>query len=85
VTDTIPKGTKFVRARSIKGVACKSRKNSRTVTCKKTSLAKGKSFSVKLLVRGVRGKTYVNAAKVKSNDLDPAPGNNKSRSTTKIK
>ena len=85
VTDTIPKGTKFVRARSIKGVACKSRKNSRTVTCKKTSLAKGKSFSVKLLVRGVRGKTYVNAAKVKSNDLDPAPGNNKSRSTTKVK
>ena len=83
VTNTIPKGTKFLRARSIRGVACRHR--SRTVTCRKTALAKRKSFSIKILVRGVRGAKYVNQARVKSNDLDPAPGNNKSRSTTKVK
>ncbi|MEA2424770.1 MAG: hypothetical protein QOH13_1180 [Thermoleophilaceae bacterium] len=83
VTDTIPKGTKFVKARSIKGVACKSRK--RTVTCRKTSLAKRKSFKVKIVVRALSGSKYTNTARVKSNDLDPAPGNNKSRSTTKVR
>jgi uncharacterized repeat protein (TIGR01451 family) len=83
VTNTIPKGTKFVGARSIKGVACKHRR--RTVTCKKTALGKRKSFSIKLVVRGMSGTKYVNAARVKSNDLDPAPGNNKSRSTSKVR
>ena len=83
VTDTIPRGTKFVRARSIRGVTCKAR--SRTVTCRKSSLAKRKSFAIRILVSGRRGSTYTNNASVKSNDLDPAPGNNKSRSRTKVK
>jgi uncharacterized repeat protein (TIGR01451 family) len=83
VTNVMPKGAKFVRARSIRSVRCKARR--RTVRCSKSSLAPGKSFSVKILVRAVRGTTYVNTARVKSKDLDPAPGNNKSRSTTKVK
>jgi hypothetical protein len=33
----------------------------------------------------VRGKAYTNSAKVKSNDLDPAPGNNRSKSKTKVR
>jgi uncharacterized repeat protein (TIGR01451 family) len=84
VTDTLPRGTKFVRARrSVKGVTCKVRK--RTVTCRKSSLAKRKSFAIKLLVRSRTGSSYTNSARVKSNDLDPAPGNNKSKSKTKAK
>jgi uncharacterized repeat protein (TIGR01451 family) len=83
VTDTLPRGTQFVRARSIKRVACKTRK--RTVTCRKSSLAKRKSFAIKITVRSRTGSTYTNSARVKSNDLDPAPGNNKSKSTTKAK
>jgi uncharacterized repeat protein (TIGR01451 family) len=84
VTDTLPRGTKFVRARrSVKGVTCKVRK--RTVTCRKSSLAKRKSFAIKLLVRSRTGSSYTNSARVKSNDLDPAPGNNKSKSKTRAK
>jgi uncharacterized repeat protein (TIGR01451 family) len=83
VTDTLPRGTQFVRARSIKGVACKTRK--RTLTCRKSSLAKLKSFAIKITVRSRTGSSYTNSARVKSNDLDPAPGNNKSKSTTKAK
>jgi uncharacterized repeat protein (TIGR01451 family) len=83
VTDTLPRGTKFVRARSIKGVACKTRK--RTVTCRKSSLARRKSFVIKVLVRSRTGSSYTNSARVKSNDLDPAPGNNKSKSRTRAK
>ena len=83
VTDTLPRGTKFVRARSIKGVACKARK--RTVTCRKSSLVKRKSFAIKIVVRSRTRSSYTNIARVKSNDLDPAPGNNKSKSRTKAK
>jgi uncharacterized repeat protein (TIGR01451 family) len=83
VTDTIPKGSQLVRVRSAKGVSCKHRK--RTVTCRKSSLAKGKSFTIKVVVRGMTGKAYANTARVKSNDLDPVPGNNKSRSTTRVR
>jgi hypothetical protein len=36
-------------------------------------------------VRSRRGSTYTNNARVKSNDLDPAPGNNRSRSKTRVK
>ena len=68
-------------ARSVKGVKCKARK--RTVTCRKASVAARKSFKIKLVLRSVSGSLYKNVAKVKSNDLDPAPGNNKA--TTKIK
>jgi uncharacterized repeat protein (TIGR01451 family) len=86
VTDTLPRGTKFVRARarsSVKGVACKTRK--RTVTCRKSSLAKRKWFAITILVRSRTGSSYTNSARVKSNDLDPAPGNNKAKSRTTAK
>jgi uncharacterized repeat protein (TIGR01451 family) len=82
VTDILPKGAKFLRARSIRGVACKTRR--RTVTCRKSSLASGKSFTVRIVLRAVRGKRYVNTARVKSNDLDPVPGNNQARSVTRV-
>jgi uncharacterized repeat protein (TIGR01451 family) len=86
VTDTLPRGTKFVRTRarsSVKGVTCKTRK--RTVTCRKSSLAKRKSFTIRILVRSRTGSSYTNSARVKSTDLDPAPGNNKSKSRTRAK
>lgn len=83
VADTTPKGTQFVRVRSLRGVSCKHRK--RTVTCRKSLLAKGRSFSIRIVVRGTTGKAYANTARVKSNDLDPAPGNNKSRSVTRVR
>jgi uncharacterized repeat protein (TIGR01451 family) len=83
LTDTLPRGTKFVSARSIKGVACKGRK--RTVTCRKATLAGHKSFTVKIVVRSLSGSKYTNTAKVASHDLDPKPGNNKSRSRTRVK
>jgi sugar lactone lactonase YvrE len=83
VTDTIPKGSRLVRVRSVRGVSCKHRK--RTVTCRKSSLAKGQSFNIRIVVRGMFGKAYANTARAKSNDLDPVPGNNKSRSTTRVR
>jgi uncharacterized repeat protein (TIGR01451 family) len=82
LTDSLPKGTKFVRAHSPKGVSCKRRKS--TLTCRKTTVSSRKSFKVSIFLRSVSGKKYVNAAKVKSNDLDPSPGNNKSKATTKV-
>lgn len=83
VTDTLPKGVKFAKASSAKGVKCKRR--GRTITCRKASLAAGKSFIVTLRVLSVSGKAYTNSAKVKSSDLDPKPGNNRSKSKTKVK
>lgn len=83
VTDTLPKGTKFVKARASKGVRCKRRGSK--LTCRKHTLGARKSFVVSLRVRSVRGKAYTNSAKVKSNDLDPVPGNNRSKSKTKVK
>jgi uncharacterized repeat protein (TIGR01451 family) len=83
LTDTLPKGVKFVRAHSAKGVSC--RRHGRTLTCRRASIAARKSFTVSILLKSVSGKTYANSAKVRSTDLDPAPGNNKSRTTTKVK
>ena len=82
VTDKLPRGVKFVSARSAKGVACKARKG--VVTCRKSSLAGGASFTIKIVVRGLSGTAYTNNATVKSNDLDPAPGNNRSKSKTTV-
>jgi uncharacterized repeat protein (TIGR01451 family) len=83
VTDTLPKGVTFSKARAAAGAKCGRR--GRTVTCRRASLAGGKTFTVTLRVRSARGKAYTNSAKVRSNDLDPAPGNNRARSQTKVK
>ena len=83
VTDTLPRGAKFVKARASKGVKCKRRGSK--VTCRKSTLAGRKAFVISLRVRSVRGQAYTNSAKVKSNDLDPVPGNNRSKSKTKVK
>jgi uncharacterized repeat protein (TIGR01451 family) len=82
VTDTLPKGTRFVKARASKGVKCKRRGSK--LTCRKSTLGARKSFVISLRVRSVSGKAYTNSAKVKSNDLDPVPGNNRSKSKTKV-
>jgi hypothetical protein len=37
------------------------------------------------VIRSRSGSTYTNNASVKSNDLDPSPGNNKARTKTKVK
>jgi hypothetical protein len=77
-------GERYARARiAKKTVACK--RKSRTITCSRATLKPGASFSVKVIVRAVRGSRYVNRATVKSADLDPKPGNNTSRSKTKVK
>jgi uncharacterized repeat protein (TIGR01451 family) len=83
VTDTLPRGVKFASAHANKGVKC-SRKR-RTLTCRKSSLAPARVFMAKVVVRGMRGSAYTNNARVKSQDLDPVPGNNHSRSNTKVK
>jgi uncharacterized repeat protein (TIGR01451 family) len=83
VTDTLPKGTKLVKTRASKGVTCK-RSGSR-VTCRKSTLAGRRAFTITMRLRGLRGTAYTNSAKVKSNDLDPVPGNNRSKSKTKVK
>ncbi|HEX6715156.1 MAG TPA: hypothetical protein VF066_17330 [Thermoleophilaceae bacterium] len=83
VTDTLPKGITLSKARASKGATCKRR--GRTVTCRRSTLAAGRSFTVTLRARSLRGKAYTNSAKVKSNDLDPRPGNNRSSSKTKVK
>jgi Domain of unknown function DUF11 len=82
LTDTLPKGVRLVKARGPKGIKC--RRHGRTVTCRKSSLAARKAFTVTVRVRAVRGAAYANSAKVKSNDLDPAPGNNRSKSKTRV-
>jgi hypothetical protein len=83
VTDTLPKGVTFSKARAARATKCKRR--GRTVTCKRKTLGAHKAFTITLRVKSVRGKAYTNSAKVKSNDLDPAPGNNRSKSKTKVK
>jgi uncharacterized repeat protein (TIGR01451 family) len=83
VTDTLPKGVKLAKARAAGGTKC--RRRGRTVTCRRSTLAARKAFTITLRVRSVRGKAYTNSAKVKSNDLDPTPGNNRSKSKTKVK
>ena len=83
VTDTLPKGTKFVKARASKGVKCK-RRGSR-LTCRKSTLSARKSFVISLRARSLRGKAYTNSARVGSNDLDPVPGNNNSKSKTQVR
>ena len=83
LTDTLPKGVTFAKASAPKGVKCKRR--GRTVTCRKSSLAGRKSFAVTLRVRSITGKAYTNSAKVGSSDLDPRPGNNRSKSKTRVK
>lgn len=82
VVDTLPKGTKFVSARSARGVSCRQR--GRTVTCRKASLAGGKSFTVRIVLRSISRSVYVDQAKVRSKDLDPKPGNNKARTRTRV-
>jgi hypothetical protein len=83
VTDTLPKGVKLTTTRAAKGVKCKRR--GRTVTCRRSTLAPHQGFTITLRARGLTGTSYANSAKVKSNDLDPAPGNNHSKSRTKVK
>jgi Domain of unknown function DUF11 len=83
ITNTLPKGVKLTKTRAARGVNCKRR--GRIVTCRKATLAARKSFTVTLRVKSLSGKAYTNGAKVKSNDLDPAPGNNRSKSKTKVK
>jgi uncharacterized repeat protein (TIGR01451 family) len=83
VTHTVPQGARFVKASSSKGVKCKRR--GRNVTCRKASLGGKKSFTVKLVERSVRRKSYRDVARVKSSDLDPARGNNKSQKKTRVK
>ena len=82
LTDTLPTGVKFSKVRIAKGSKCTRR--GRTVTCRRSTLAARKSFTVTLRVRSFRGKAYTNSAKVKSNDLDPVPGNNRSKSKTRV-
>jgi hypothetical protein len=82
LTAALPKRTKFVSARSVKGVRCKAR--ARKLTCTKASLAARKAFAVKLVLSGKRGATYALSAKVTSSDLDPAPGNNSARAKTRL-
>ena len=84
VTDRLPKGTRFVSVRSIRGVTCRPSKNRRTVTCRKRSLAKRKAFTIRIVVRAISRSRYTNVATVKSNDLDRRPGNNRSRSRTRV-
>ena len=84
VTDRLPKGSRFVRVRSARGVSCRPSRDRRTVTCRKSSLARRGSFVVRILVRAVRGSRYVNTAAAKSNDLDRVPGNNRARSVTRV-
>lgn len=82
VTDTLPKGAKLTKTRAARGVKCKRR--GRTLTCRKSTLAGHRSFTITLRMRSLAGKSYTNNAKVKSNDLDPAPGNNHSKSKTRV-
>jgi hypothetical protein len=82
LTDTLPRGATFSKARASRA-GCKRR--GRTVTCRRSTLGARKSFTVTLRVGSRRGSTYTNTARVKSNDLDPAPGNNRSKSKTKVK
>src|SRR3954453_21963505 len=83
LTDTLPRGAKVAKTRAPRGVKC--RRRGRSLTCRRSSLGGHKSFTVTVRLRGVRGNSYTNSAKVKSGDLDPAPGNNRSTSRTRVK
>ena len=83
LADTLPRGVTFTKVSASGGSKC--RRSGRKITCRKTTLAGGKSFTVKLRVRSLTGSAYTNSAKVKSNDLDPTPGNNHSKSKTRVK
>jgi hypothetical protein len=83
VTDKLPRGAKLVRARAPRGVGCKRR--GRTVTCRRSALAARRSFTVRLLLRAKTRSAYANTARVKSSDLDPAPGNNEATTRTKVR
>jgi Domain of unknown function DUF11 len=84
VTDKLPKGATFAGKRSSKGVSCKLTAARRSVRCSMRSLAGSRSFAVKIVVRAMRGSRYMNSAEVRSMDLDSTPGNNKSRSRTRV-
>jgi uncharacterized repeat protein (TIGR01451 family) len=83
VTDTLPKGVTLAKTRAARGVKC--RRRTRTVTCLRSTLAGRSAFTITLRVKSVRGTAYTNSAKVKSNDLDPTPGNNSSKSKTTVR
>lgn len=79
---TLPKGTKFVRLRRDRTVTCKLHK--RTISCSQRALDGGKSFSVRIVVRALRGTRYTNTVSARSQDVDPRPANNKSFSRTRV-
>lgn len=83
VTDSLPKGVTFSKVRAAGATSCSRR--GLTISCRRKTLAAHKSFTITLRVRSVRGKAYTNSARVGSNDLDPVPGNNRSKSKTKVR
>jgi uncharacterized repeat protein (TIGR01451 family) len=83
VTNTLPRGIRFSKARAARATKC--RRRGRTITCRRKTLAPRKAFTITLRVRSVRGRSYTNSARVRSNDLDPAPGNNRSKSRTRVR
>jgi uncharacterized repeat protein (TIGR01451 family) len=83
LTDTLPRGIRFERVLAASGVRCS--RTRRTVVCRKSSLAPGTSFTVRLVVRVLRGSRYTNRVRIGSQDLDPVPGNNRSQSKTIVR
>jgi hypothetical protein len=79
---SLPTGTKFVRLSRDKTATCKRHK--RTVRCSQPTLAGGKSFSVRVVVRALRGARYTNTVRARSQDVDPRQANNKSFSRTQV-
>jgi hypothetical protein len=78
----LPKGTKFVRLRHNKTVTCK--RHERMISCSQRALDAGKSFSVRIVVRALRGSRYTSTVRAHSRDVDPKPANNKSVSHTQV-
>lgn len=85
VTDRLPRGTRFVSARSSRGVRCRTNKRRTVLTCRKKTLGSGKTFTIRLVLRALRGSKYTNVANVKSHDLDPVPGNNRAKTVTRVR
>jgi hypothetical protein len=83
VTDTLPPGVRFEGVRAARGVRCSRTRG--TVVCRKSSLAPRTSFTVRLVVRVLRGSRYTNRVRIGSHDLDPVPGNNRSQSKTIVR
>jgi sugar lactone lactonase YvrE len=83
VTDTMPRGVRLASAHAVKGVKCSQK--GRRLTCRKSRLARGTSFTARFVVRGVSGRAYTNRVRVRSQDLDPVPGNNDASSTTLVR